>query len=301
MLETKKLQQQLELAQAAAGGDKVARDSVNSSVHPVIDYQTSKFCQRFCNENKYVYRCSLTKPVGSVAPDALFCEWGNASYGWMLNDLTSENRLQKYVGRNGAGLFDYLYRIANSLPFYERWKDWRFGRRIHVPTYIQDLSPHASSIFYALRSHHEREFIAQQLALSLPETEKIIRLIINTLTQRNRLYLLDPPSNQSLTLITDEEHSGAADQIDLPCLDEPFEQQQEQETLKKAWNKLGTVEQFVLEALIIDEQDARSVLQALQQMDISIKKDVTADQTTVQQLYYFKRKTLSKLTQKLRG
>ena len=296
---SKQDQQQLTLARAAAEGDKVARTSVNELIHPVIDYQTNKFCQRFCHENRTIYRCSLTRPVGSVSNEALLCEWGNASYGWMLHDLTSANRLKKYEGLNGASLFDYLYRIGNSLPFYERWKDWRFGRRVHVPTYIQDISPHASGVFYGLRSHQELPFIAQQLALSLDQVERLCRLIINTLTKRNRLYLLDPPVSQSLTDASDEDSCSTASQIDLPSWDEPIEDQQQKEKLKKYWSKLDAVEQFVLEALVIDEQDAQSVLTALKQMDIALKKDVSANQTTVQQLYYFKRKTLSKLAGQL--
>ena len=292
-------QQQLTLARSATEGDKAARVSINELIHPVIDYQTNKFCRRFCHQNRFIYRCSLTRPIGNAAAGAMLCEWGNASYGWMLNDLTNASRLNKYEAKNGASLFDYLYRIGNSLPFYERWKDWRFGRRVHVPTYIQDISPHAAGIFYGLRSHQELTFIAQQLALSMVDVEKLSRLIINTLIERNRLYLLDPPVSQSLTDASDEESCSAANQIDLPGWDEAIEDLQQKEKLNKFWSQLDAMEQFVLEALVIDEQDAQSVLSALKQMDITIKKGVSANQTTVQQLYYFKRKTLSKLAGQL--
>ena len=299
MDEKNTLQIQLTQIKAAVEGNQAARILINQLIHPVIEFQTDKFCKRFCKENKYLYRCSLTKPFGSSKMDALLCEWGNASYGWMLHDLTSVSRLKKYEGRNGASLFDYLYRIGNSLPFYERWKDWRFGRRVHVPTYIQDISPKAAGVFYALRSHQELSFIAQQLALSLETVEALSRLIINMLTKRNRLFLLDPPVSQSLTTGSDEESSGAANQIDLPSVDESFEDLQEKQILNVAWSQLDAVEQFVLEALVINEQDAQSVLSALAKMDVAIKPGVDASQTTVQQLYYFKRKSLTKLARKL--
>ncbi len=289
----------IQLARSAAGGNQTARVSVNQLIHPLIDYQTNKFCQRFCHENRYIYRCSLSRPVGSVDSAAMLCEWGNASYGWMLDDLASNKRLLKYEGRHGAGLFDYCYRIANSLPFYERWKDWRFGRRVHVPTYIQDISPHASGIFYGLRSHQQLPLIAQQLALPLQQVETLSCLIINALTQHKRLYLLDPPLTQSLTATTDYEISGAAEQLDVPDWDEPMEDQQQKQKLRECWDTLEAAEQFVLEALVIDGLEAQSVLKALLQMSISIKKGVSAEQTTVQQLYYFKRKTLSKMEKRL--
>ena len=129
------------LARDAAAGNDRARKKINELAHPMIAYQTDRFCKRFCAENKYLYRCSLESPWGNAPRDALLCEWGNASYGWMLNDLTSENRLTRFKGTHGARIQDYLYRIANSLPFYERWKDWRFGRRIRVPDYVKDIDP----------------------------------------------------------------------------------------------------------------------------------------------------------------
>ena len=106
-------QEQLELAKAAADGEKKARLEINSMVQPIIDYQTGRFCKRFCHENQYLYRCTLKPPMGPMHQDAAWCEWGNACYGWMLNDLTHSKRLLRYQGINGAGLFDYFYQIAH--------------------------------------------------------------------------------------------------------------------------------------------------------------------------------------------
>lgn len=284
---------QLELARVAATGEKHARAQVNQLVHPLIDYHTNKFCKRFCYENCRIYRCSLSKPLGSATAEALLCEWGNASYGWMLDDLTSENRLSKYKALNNASLFDYLYQIANSLPFYERWKNWRFGRRVHVPTYIQAIDPVAAQIFYALRAGTTVELIAQQTGLPRPKVDTLCRLIVNTLTKRNRLYLLDSPKTESLSEQSDDQN--IAHQRDIPVIDDSIEQQDEKFHFQQGWAQLDTIQQFVLEALVINNQDTQSVLHALREMDISIKAGVPAEQADVQQLYYFKRKALAQL------
>jgi hypothetical protein len=163
----------VQLARAAAEGDIRARKTVNELVHNIIAYQTDRFCKRFCRENQYLYVCTLPYPWGSPPRDAPLCEWGNATYAWMLEDLTNPKRLRQYEGKHGARVNDYLYRIANSLPFYERWKDWRFGRKVHVPTYIQDLSPYASTVFLSLRSGDNIASIAQKLARPEQEIEAL--------------------------------------------------------------------------------------------------------------------------------
>lgn len=288
-------QQQIELAQAAASGEAKPRAQVNQMIHPVIDYHCNLFCKRFCEQNRYRYRCSLSKPWGNLSEQDALCEWGNASYGWMLNDLTSARRLQQYQAKNGASLFDYLYRIANSLPFYERWKDWRFGRRVNVPTYIIDIDDNAKSIFYALQSGQDLQMIAQKLQLPLQQVETITRKIVIELTRHHRLYLLDTPSTQSLTVSGDHEADDSTHQMDIAVRDDSNQKQDQREQINRAWQTLDAVEQFVLEALVIDEQDAKQVLKALSKLDIVIKQGVSAQQTSIQQLYYFKRKALAKL------
>lgn len=77
--------------------------------------------------------------------------------------------------------------------------------------------------------------------------------------------------------------------------DEPIEIIEENLLLSKAWKKLNPVEQFVIEALVIEEQDAEIVLNSLKKLDISFKKGISAADLDRQQLYYFRRKTLVKL------
>jgi len=290
--DTNNTQAQIELAQQAAKGQATARKKVNDIAAPMIQYQNSRFCKRFCRENQFRYCCTLVPPLGMHDKDAGLCEWGNAGYGWMLNDLTNEQRLLKYEARNGASLFDYLYQIANSLPFYERWKDWRFGRRVHVPDYIKSLSPDAARVFLLLRSAENIESIAQTIQASIKDTEILCRQIVVELTKRKRLYLLNPPATDSLS------QQESAEQ-DVAVYDEAAEVTQQKQLLRNAWDELDAVEQFVLEAMLIDDEDAEDVLAALRRLNQSIKKGVSAEQTNVQQLYYFRRKALQKLAGKM--
>lgn len=286
----------VQLARKAAQGDAAARKTVNELIDHIIAYQTDRFCKRFCRENQYYYICTLPKPWGSPKKEAQMCEWGNASYAWMLEDLTNPNRLRQFEGKNGARLNDYIYRIANSLPFYERWKDWRFGRKVHVPTYIQDLSPEASKVFFALRSGDSIANIAQNVGRGEQYTEDLCQRIVITLTKRNRLHLLDPPTAVSLTDLKQKDDEDCSEG-DLPFFDLDPEQKETNSRLWQAWKELSAVEQFVLEAMLIDEQDASDVLSALIKLDISIADGVPADKTNRQQLYYFRRKSLAKLAE----
>lgn len=287
---------QLELATQAAQDVPAARKRVNEIIAPVINYQTGRFCKRFCRENRYRYQCTLVPPWGSPPQDASLCEWGNASYGWMLNELAGSKRLSNYQGENGSSLYNYLYQVANSLPFYERWKDWRFGRKVHVPTYIQALGPNAAKVFLALRAKQPIRAIASTNSESVVETEQLCQQIISELTRRQRLYLLNPAETISLTASTSDDDSDASSsELDIASVDEPIEQIESRQRLQKAWSQLSAVEQFVIEALVIEEQDAQAVLAALTKLDVSIKPGVAAKDTDRQQLYYFRRKTLARI------
>ena len=285
----------IELARNAACNDASARKKVNDLITPIIQYQTDRFCKRFCKENSYQFRCTLNSPIGSPPADASLCEWGNGSYAWMLDDLSSANRLKKYQARNNATLFDYCYVIANSLPFYERWKNWRFGRNIHVPVYIQALGDSAKTVFYGMRSQQSIEQISQQISISIEETTALSRQIVKLLAQKNRLYLLSPAQNISLTQDNGDESAQSAIDCETASHDRAIETIEGSLLLSKAWRQLSPVEQFVIEALVIEDQDAEIVLNSLKKLNISFKKDVAAEDLDRQQLYYFRRKTLSRL------
>ena len=285
----------LKLAQDAADSDVSARKKVNDLIGPIIHCQTNRFCKRFCKENRARFKCTLTSPVGSAPADASLCEWGNGSYAWMLNDLSSSNRLKKYRANNNATLFDYCYVIANSLPFYERWKDWRFGRKVYVPSYIQELGKKAVTVFYALRLQQPVEQIGQQSSLSVEQVRELSRKIIKLLTRKNKLFLLNPAQNISLSQGATDDKAQSSLDAETATYDEAVETHEESLLLSKAWKALSPVEQFVIEALVIEDQDAEIVLNSLRKLDISFKAGVTAGDLDRQQLYYFRRKTLAKL------
>ena len=284
----------IKLAQDAADNDVSARKKVNTLIEPVIRYQTNRFCKRFCKENKLQFKCTLIPPIGSPPNDASLCEWGNASYAWMLDDLSKSNRLKKYQARNNATLFDYCYVIANSLPFYERWKDWRFGRKVYVPGYIRALGEIATLVFYNMRAQQSLEQISQTTAQPVNEIKNYSRKIVQLLTKKNKLYLLNPTKNVSLTNNSEDQAQSELD-AETATFDEEIETVEDKLLLSKAWAKLSVIEQFVIEALVIEEQDAQIVLNALKKLDLSIKKGLAAEDIDRQQLYYFRRKTLAKL------
>jgi hypothetical protein len=289
----------IELAKKAANNDAQARKQVNNLLAPIIQYQTNRFCKRFCKENSAHYKCTLKPPLGSPPADASLCEWGNGCYTWMLDDLSSSKRLLKFQAKNNATLFDYCYVIANSLPFYERWKDWRFGRKNYVPSYIQSLGKAAVSVFYGLQSQQSIEQISQVSAQTVLEATELSRNIIRLLSSRNKLHLLNRPHSVSFTQdndVAEDVWQGPSNiESETASHDEAIELREDKQKLKKAWHELSAVEQFVIEALVIEEQEAQIVLDALKTLNLSIKQGVPAGETDRQQLYYFRRKTLAKL------
>ncbi len=289
--------QGLELARRAADGDSTARRQVNELSHPMIRYQTGQFCPRFCRDNRQHFQCTLPDRPAPSRGSVPLCEWGNASYGWMLDELTRPARLKRFEARNGANLGSYFFQIANSLSFYERWKDWRLGRRAHVPTYLQDLSPHAAAIFHALRKGDNTALIAQQLGLPETAVDSVVQQMVVTLTQRQRLHLLDPPHEVSLHSLGGghDDDEDASPQADIASEDISPEDRDARKHIQRAWAQLSATEQFVLEAMLIDEREADAVLAALKQLDIALSERVPAGDTDRQQLYYFRRKAVAKL------
>jgi len=284
----------LALARCAADGDAESRREVTRLVDPIVRARTEQFCKRFCRENRHRYICTLVKPWGSAPADAPLCEWGNASYAWMLDDLSKSQRLRRFEARDGASLRDYLHLIANSLPFYERWKNWRFGRRVHVPTYIAEMTPLAGRVFLALRSGDNVPLIAQQLGCAEAQIDALSQRIVIELTRRGRLYLLDPPRTESLANVASDDANTTLER-DIPVRDPEPELVEDTAALRDAWQQLSPVEQFVLEAMLIEERDANDVLQALAHLDIRIVEDTPPQAIDRQQLYYFRRKSLAKL------
>ena len=96
---------QVNLARRAASGDAESRKVINALIHPIITYQTHRFCRRFCYGKQYGYVCTLPSQSALKAPvNAQLCEYGNASYAWMLEDLTHDKRLLQFKDDTGRAL-----------------------------------------------------------------------------------------------------------------------------------------------------------------------------------------------------
>lgn len=286
---------QIILARQAAQGHADSRRAVTDIAHPTISHQTLVFCKRFCGNNYLDHICTLEpSKQQKYKNERPLCEWGNGSYAWMLEDLTKPDRLLNFRAHEGAALANYFSTIVNSLPFYERWKDWRFGQHIYVPPYIKRLGKQAGYIFRLLCSGDELSNIAQRAGLSESDTNELAHLIHIELTKRKRLYLLTRPKMHSLTNYG-ENDEDSEQQEDVVCDRLGPEQIEINKRIAKLWHQLDPAEQFVLEAMVVDELDANTVLEALHQHGISITKGVPAEKTNRQQLYFFRRKALLKL------
>lgn len=286
-----------ELAHGAARGDTRMRQAVSDLVHPMVMRQTGIFCKRYCQSHHFHFACTLFPEWGRKPSEVPLCNWGNGSYGWMLDELTKPDRLLRFEARDGATLSNYLVSIICSQSFYERWKDWRFGRRVRVPTYIQELGQHASRMFLELHNGDAVASIAQRLGMVLADAETLAKDIIAELTRRHRLYLLDPPKVVSLTGLGggNEDDGDGVLEADIPDHSQDPQRLHDFGMLAAGWQALSPIEQFVLENMVVDELDANAVLQALCESGISIVEGVPPDQTNRQQLYYFRRKAVAKL------
>jgi len=280
----------------------IDRQSVNRLVDPIIKYQTYRFCRKYCNDLHFQYQCTLPeRPYSPPKQKTLYCEWGNASYGWMLNDLTKESRLDKFEGETEKQLGNYFYTIANSLPFFERWKDWRFGRRKNVPVYIQEISDDASKIFYGLCNKDPIAIIAQKINQSEKSVAQTADKIIITLTEKGKLSLLQSATEVSLSNTSDHENDSQPAVMDLPTTETEPSKLAFHAELRKVFSALDATEKFVVENMVMDEYSAREVLAALQASNISLKPGLAVQDMNQQHVFYFLRKTLNKLKVKVKN
>lgn len=300
---TKDSQGDVVLARSAALGNNLAREKVSQLAKKLIMKKNRQLCKEYCYGNRLSYRCTIDSQWGGQGGDAPLCDKENDGYLWMLQDLTGVNRLLKYEGRNGATLLDYWSSIAASHSFVERWKDWRFRRRIRVPSYIHVIDDDAGRLFRWMVDGDDAANMAQRLNRDEAEVVCIVGKIVDELGQRNRLHLLERPKEISLTGFrqqVDSEGENGGGEWEVPVADVSVDEQEVQAILWSAWNELESVEQFVLEAMVIDGLSAKMTLQALRDEGVSLKLGVSPEDLKLQDVYYFCRKTLSKL-KKLTG
>ena len=264
-------------------------------VDKLIITKSKKFCKEFCGDNRFQYQCPLDSRWGCQGPDVPLCGFGNDSYVWMRDELTSERRLNKFEGKNGAKLSHYINTIAHSFQFKERWKDWRFGRRIRVPEYVKVIDRDAGKVYWALYDGDGMENIAQRLNRSVSDVELIVKNINIELARRNKSHRLIQVSFISLTGNEREELM----EVDLPSGDLSMEDQLYFEELNSLMSQLSWQEKFVFDALVIDGLSAKAVLAALIEQGVSIKNGVAPEDTSIEDINYFYRKVKNTLKRKI--
>jgi len=281
------------LVSQATNNDKNARQEIVKIIDPMIIRQNNRFCRKYCYEQNFHYQCTLRPPLNGAPKDAPLCEWGNAGYAWMLSELINNNRLKTFQAKDGASLKDYWFVILNSLPFFERWKDWRFGNRVYVPEYITTLHPKAGKIFRALRRQLNSDEIAHETGLNKNEVREISNSIIRQLLVRGRMHLLSAAKEVSYDELSEQD-----DNLALANQDNVFDfNHQQTRAVKNAFTQLNPVEQHVLTGFFIEELPAKRILQSLQHVDWPLSDNTAREIENIQQLYYFRRKAIKKLHQ----
>jgi len=293
---------QLTLAALASMDNHGAREQIESLVEPLIEFQTDCFCKRFCGCNHLKYQCSLANPVISpvirdpstaTVKNKRVCEWGSASHHWMFDYLINKQRLLKFTNRHGDSLYDYFFQIINSLAFFQRWKNWRFSAA-GIPLPIKNMGPAAVSVFRGLQQQRKLSFIAEQADLKLSDVELLAEEIILHLSDTNTysdLQLSNPPvTSKPRSKILEQNESEIAASIN-----QDSDAVTENEDLNTLWSELSITEQFVIEAIVINQQAEDTILYALRIMNIRLKEGVLPEDTTVEMLHDFKSNSLIKL------
>ncbi len=274
------------LAALASEGNIDACNQLNVMITPLINEQNRRFCQRFCGQNNRRYQCSLLgaeESVNNEQSSATVCEWGKAGYLWMLAALTDRQQLLQYEQRHQDTLADYFFQHINSLNFYQQWKNWRFSTTQPLPAFIQQMGPDSAKLFQLLKTGRRTTFIAQNL--SLPETEISVKIqqLIQELVNRQKLFLLDSADSSYPSVNNIDDLAGKK------------VENNPKQTLLQAWEPLTPVEQFIVQALLVENQSAEDVLYALKTLDIRIKEGVLPEDCNPQQLTGFKLAVLKKL------
>ena len=298
---------QLALAALASMNNKGAIAQIYALVEPLIAYQTDCFCKRFCGRNASSYQCSLANPVIDKSSPATtktknkrVCEWGSASRHWMIDYLINKQRLLKFTNRHGDSLYDYFFQIINSLTFFQRWKDWRFGGA-STPLAIQNMGPAAVTVFKGLAQQRKLRFIADQAGLKLSHVECLAEEIIRYLSDTHTCSALLSGSSSASTTSELMQEINEQDESKATALSNQQGNHDgiKSENLNTIWNELSATEQFVIEAIVINQQTEEMVLYALKIMDIRLKEGVLPEDTTVEMLHVFKTDSLLKLVHHL--
>jgi len=273
----------------------VDQDELVLLIDRLIVPRVNKLCKEYCYQNRRQYKCTLDKSWGSLDQQAALCDWGNGTYTWMLEELLHIRRLEKLVNaENAESIQKYYSKIIHSLPFFERFKNWRFQRRIQIPSYIKAIDPLAHKVFWSLIDYDSVENMAQRLGRSEKDIATIIRKINIQLQKHNSRRLIEPAVLISMTSITSEVDDGVVEMDIADNTNNPEENALKQQTLR-VLQMLDWKEQFVVKSMIIQGISANDVLAVLVEQNISVVSGTEPEQQNTAQLYYFLRKCITKL------
>jgi len=258
-------------------------------IQELTDEHIERLCKKLCYGNRTHYQCTLDTSWSKTQAGSALCEWGNASYEWMLSELLHLHKQNERNDRKITLIKNYYRKIIHSVSFWERYKNWRFKRRLRVPDYIKVLDPDARQVFWWLHDQDTIINMAQRLNRSTADIRVLVSSIQHELSIRNRTYLLRPDVEVSLENLDPIESDEALktflpeDKIELLL------------KIKTAFQQLTWLEQYILDSMVVDNLQANSILTALKAQSISLSDKLSPDEMNTQHVYYFLRKTIKKL------
>ncbi len=270
---------------------------IRAVVEPIISRTTKTLCKKHCHGERFRLLCTVDASWSRAAQDASLCDRGNEAYEWMLRDLLGGAKLDKFMHSDRDGVLKYFTKTVNSQPFYERFKDMRFGERVRIPAYIKAIHPLARRVFWMLRKQETIPYIAQ----ALEQPESVVRTWANDIYMKLRehrgVHLLQSHAVLSLDALVEDSEEPYGDELTVEDIHHDLERQQEQEHAHAAYAKLSWQEQFIVDTLT-ENLSAKAVLESLAQEEVVIEgiNDAPMDEKCAEQrLYYLRRKALVKL------
>jgi len=270
---------------------------IRAVVEPIITRATKTLCKKHCRGERFRLLCTVDASWSRVTQDASLCDRGNEAYEWMLRDLLGGAKLDKFLHSDREGVLKYFTKTVNSQPFYERFKDMRFGERVRIPAYIKAIHPLARRIFWMLRKQETIPYIAQ----ALEQPESVVRTWVNDiytkLREHSGVHLLQSHAALSLDALCEDDEAPGSDALTVEDIHHDLAQQQEHAQARAAYAKLSWQEQFIVDSLT-ENLSAKAVLEALSQEGVVIEgiNDVPMDEKCAEQrLYYLRRKALVRL------
>lgn len=271
----------------------VPDDAIVNLAQTMVAPRLPTLCKRFCGNNRQRYHCTVDPHWTRAGAGAHLCDWGNATYVWTLDQLIGEARVERWRDQDPSSIGRYFGKVLYSVWFMERFKDWRFQRRIRVPPYIKAIDVDAHKIFWGLCDHDTVPNMAQRLNRAETDVARIVRQIQCELSARNKLMTLQSRQTVPLDHHSEDEDYGTDAVLVSPELS--HEQQVLNDQVQQAYQQLTWQEQFVVDAMVVDGLGAKEVLASLLEQGVALDGSSSPATQSIQTVYYFLRKTLTKL------